>query len=67
MVVAAAVRQALQNSAGETAWVRIYVSSLKRAELEQKQSWGFFVVEKPTVHDESLAYIELFLFAEGEG
>ena len=64
-VVAAAARQALRNSAGETVCVRIYLSGLERADLEPKQSWGFFVVEKPAVHGESLATIDLYLFNEG--
>ena len=66
MAVAATVRKVLRNTAGETVCVQIYVSGPKRADLEQRQSWGFFVVEKPAVHDESLTYVELFLFAEGE-
>ena len=64
--VAAAVRKVLRNSAGETVCARIYLSELKYTDPVQKQSWGFFVVEKPTAHGESLAYIELFLFAEGD-
>ncbi len=65
-VAAAAVRQAPRNSAGKTVCVRIYLSGWKHADLIQKQSWGFFVVEKSAVHDESLTYIDLFLFAEGD-
>ena len=65
-VVTTAARQALRNSAGETVCVRICLSGLERADLEQKQSWGFFVVEKPAVRGESLAYIDLYLFNEGD-
>ncbi len=64
--VTAAVRQMPRNSAGKTVCVRIFLSGWKRADLAQKQSWGFFVVEKSAIHDESLTYIDLFLFAEGD-
>ena len=64
--VAEAVRRALSNSAGETICVRIYMSGVKRAEAEQKQGWGFYLVEKPAIDQESPTTVELFLFAEGD-
>lgn len=64
--VAAAVSRARQNSSSETVCVRIYVSGVNHADPEQKQGWGFYVVEKPAVHKESFTDIELFLFTEGE-
>jgi len=44
--------------------VRVYVSSLSRADQEQSHGWGFFLVEKTDVHDESSILIELFLYSE---
>ena len=64
--VAASLRKVPRNSAGKTVCVRIYLSGLKRADLVQKQSWGFFVVDKSAAHAESLTYIDLFLFTEGD-
>lgn len=64
--VAEAVRRALSNTAGEMLCIRIYVSGVKRANPDQKQGWGFYVVEKPAGRKESSTIVELFLFAEGD-
>ncbi len=64
MAVAGAVSQARRDSAGGRVSVRVYVSSLSRADQEQSHGWGFFLVEKAGVHDESPILIELFLYSE---
>ena len=62
--VAGAVSKARRDSAGGRVSVRVYVSSLSRADQEQSHGWGFFLVEKTGVHDESPILIELFLYSE---
>lgn len=62
--VAETVRKALRDSAGGRVSVRVYVSSLSRADQEQSHGWGFFLVEKTGVHDESPILMELFLYSE---
>lgn len=62
--VAGAVSKALRDSAGGRVSVRVYVSSLSRADQEQSHGWSFFLVEKTGVHDESPILIELFLYSE---
>ena len=69
--VAGAVSTALRASAGGSASVRIYVSSLDQTGQGQSHSWGFFLVGKhvdETSGDgESPALIELFLYSEENG
>ena len=62
--VAGAVSKAQRDSAGGRVSVRVYVSSLSRADQEQSHGWGFFLVEKTGVHNESPILIELFLYSE---
>ena len=62
--VAGAMSKALRDSADGRVSVRVYVSSLSRADQEQSHGWGFFLVEKTGVHDESPILIELFLYSE---
>ncbi len=64
MAVAGAVSQARRDSAGGRVSVRVYVSTLSQADEEQSHGWGFFLVEKTGVPDESPILIELFLYSE---
>lgn len=62
--VAGAMSKARRDAAGGRVSVRVYVSSLSRADQEQSHGWGFFLVEKTGVRDESPILIELFLYSE---